>query len=701
MTATSSILPAYNAPMKLPVASGLCSAATCEQQFGESQAYFAALLQSSIDAIVIIDERGCVVEFNPAAESMFGHARDHAIGRKLSELVIPAALRERHETGFRRYVETDSSPIVGQCIEMPAVRADGTEFPVELSVMGSTQGGRRLFTAFIRDLTKRKLAALNHERLNVIVEASEDAVISQDLEGTILTWNRAAERLFGYSAQETIGRSIAFIVPLSHQQELANNLVRIRRGERIRDLETVRLHKDGHQFDVSLRISPIRDGQGHVIGVSKIAKSITERKWLETRLRLEQRALEQVAEGIFFTDPTLPDNPVVYVNPAFERITGYKSVDIQGRNWEILNGPNEDHLMLKRIQQAIQNSEPCTAELLNYRASGETFWGSLSITPLFDFAGRVTHFVGVLSDITRRRALEEQLRQSQKMDALGRLAGGIAHDFNNILTVILGNTELALDELPSDNRRLTDLIHEVGEAARRAAELTKQVLVFSRKQAVEPKCLSLNRIITSLDKLLGRLIGADVELAIKLSSNLGWIKADAGQLEQVLMNLAVNARDAMPNGGTLIIETTNLDFNYGLTAAFPELPPGSYVKLSVTDSGCGMSADVLSRVFEPFFTTKLPGQGTGMGLATVFGIVKQSGGHDLLITDVIMPSTNGRELADELRKSESQCKTLFISGYALDGLVKRGILPVGAPFLQKPFDQSALTSKVRKLLDST
>jgi two-component system cell cycle sensor histidine kinase/response regulator CckA len=378
---------------------------------------------------------------------------------------------------------------------------------------------------------------------------------------------------------------------------------------------------------VLLATSPIRVKLAQIIGDSQSVEYAIEWKGLDSQFRLERCALEQIEAAIFVNNPTPSDNPIEYVSPAYKRITGCGSTIIQGQfNW-MLNGSNTDPPTISQLGNVTKERGGCSIELLNHCANGNAFWSSLSTTPFHDSTGGVAHFVGVQADIARRRSVEEQLRQSQKMETLGRLAGGIAHDFNNILTVILGNTELVLEEISPCNTQLVDWIREIGDAARRAADLTRQVLIFSRKQAVQTQSLSLNAVIINIHKLLCRIMGEDVSLVTKLQPDLGMIKADSGQLEQILMNLAVNGRDAMPGGGVLTIETANIELDSSRAACIPNVRPGAYVQLTVSDSGIGMAPEVLGRVFEPFFTTKLPGQGTGMGLATVFGIIKQSGGH--------------------------------------------------------------------------
>ena len=388
-------------------------------------------------------------------------------------------------------------------------------------------------------------------------------------------------------------------------------------------------------------------------------------------------------------------------------------------------------------------------------------------------------------DITDRHDLEARLRQAQKMEAIGQLAGGIAHDFNNLLTIIQGYSRLLIERLAQDERGLKQA-RRIDEAAEKAASLTAQLLAFSRKQVLQPRVISLTGLVENLDKLLRRLIGENITLLTKAEPDLWRVKADPSQIEQVVMNLAINARDAMPHGGKLTIETgnANLDESYALT--HPNVSPGPYVMLAVSDDGVGMSPETQARIFEPFFTTKEKGRGTGLGLSTVYGTVKQSGGFiwvyselghgttfkiylprtqdgieltaaeksaistlrgaetilvveddvqlrelvrvvldtcgyrvitledarkthsvsdqelsrvSLLLTDVVMPGTNGRELAQLLRSRNPKLRVLYMSGYTENAIVHHGVLDSGTNFLQKPFPPSSLAAKVREVLD--
>ncbi len=346
----------------------------------------------------------------------------------------------------------------------------------------------------------------------------------------------------------------------------------------------------------------------------------------ERDIRRERRravmAVEQAAEMILITDA---DATIQYVNPAFESGTGYTRAEVVGKNPRFLKSGRHDSSFYRGIFEVINRGETWHGRFVNKKKNGALYTEECSISPLREPNGVVTSYVAVKRDISRDLELEAQYRQAQKMEAIGRLAGGIAHDFNNLLTVILSFTGFVLDRLDEKDVLRGDLL-EVSKAGRRAEKLTRQILAFSRKQLLQPEPLDLNRSVMSIENMLKRILGEDVQLVLALSSDLGIVRADPGQMEQVLMNLAVNARDAMTEGGTLTVATSNVEIDEAFATWNVALAPGHYVQFSVTDTGCGMDAQTQASIFEPFFTTKEDGKGTGLGLSTVFGIVKQSGG---------------------------------------------------------------------------
>ena len=346
-----------------------------------------------------------------------------------------------------------------------------------------------------------------------------------------------------------------------------------------------------------------------------------EQRKAEATLRLRDRALEAIGEGILITDAAEFDNPVIYVNPAFERLTGYSKDEAIGRNARFLQGKETDTKTLAHIRSSVETEAAFRGSVLNYRKDGASFWNGLTISPIRDANGATSHFVGILSDETERIQLASELRQAQKMEALGHLTGGVAHDFNNLLAVILGNSEILFDEISDPDLKSTAEL--VMTTAEKGADLTQRLLAFGRRQALHPEPLQLGCVIASLQDMLSRTLGNQVRLETKSTADQP-ASVDRSLFESAMLNLALNARDAMPNGGLLTVATDVVHCSEVLAGG---LLPGDYVRVKVTDTGKGMAQDVLERAFDPFFTTKGVGRGSGMGLSMVYGFAKQSGGH--------------------------------------------------------------------------
>ena len=392
----------------------------------------------------------------------------------------------------------------------------------------------------------------------------------------------------------------------------------------IRSMDLVGRREDGSEVPVEIRLCSRQITGGPI--VTGVVRDLTEPRRAAAALHLRDRAIEAITQGILITDATQAHDPIIYVNPAFETLSGYGGPEVLGKNWRLLQGAQTRPDALEEAEVAMQEGRSYCAELLCHRKDGSTFWSTLSLAPVRADSGAMTHFVIVVTDVSEHKRLEAQLLQAQKMEAIGRLAGGVAHDFNNLLTVIIGHTDLLLHTLsPTDSSR--EALEDVGKAADRAAALTGQLLAFSRKQVLAPVVVSLNTLVADMEKMLTRLIREDIALATVFDPDLRAVKVDPAQMGQVLMNLVVNACDAMPHGGKITLRTRNADIGSAGSADRPGLPAGSYVLLEVCDTGCGMDDATRERLFEPFFTTKEPGQGTGLGLATAYGIVKQSGGY--------------------------------------------------------------------------
>ncbi|PAX08860.1 histidine kinase famiy protein [Sphingomonas lenta] len=330
------------------------------------------------------------------------------------------------------------------------------------------------------------------------------------------------------------------------------------------------------------------------------------------------------------TDPNKPDNPIVFANPAFMNMTGYRRDELIGRNCRLLQGPDTDLETIAELRDAIRERRETAVEILNYKKDGATFWNGLFMSPVFDADGNLVYYFGSQLDVSRRRDAEEGLRQAQKMEAVGQLTGGVAHDFNNLLTVIQGFTDLVLTQLRIDPAafdagRAIRSLEAVMQAARRGATLTQQLLAFARKQTLRDRVVDLVTLIRELYPIIERTAGGAVRVDIRAEHGACNARIDANQAELAILNILINARDAMPHGGGITIDCAHRTIDAG-DQGFGELEPGDYVMLSITDTGTGMSPEILRRVTEPFFTTKEPGKGTGLGLSMVYGFMKQSGG---------------------------------------------------------------------------
>ncbi len=656
------------------------------------------------DAVVVVKPDGTIVYFSKQAERLFGYSPYTAVGLPL-EMLIPERFREIHAKHRSAFYADPAVRPMGARSQLFGRREDGSEFPVDIMLSPLRSGKDTLLIAVVRDATdrvqrdqflqdaKQALELRVHERtaeleeanqrlraeidlrikrghelqfLASIVEDSDDAIIGKNLDAIIQSWNRGAEKIYGYSSSEAIGQPISFIVPPENADEVARIMETIRSGGRIDHHETTRLRKDGTKIPVSISVSPVRNENGSIIGASTTARDLTARKHAEEE----------------------------------------------------------------------------------------------------------------------RERLQKQFLRAQKMEAVGRLAGGIVHDFNNLLTGIMTFCDLLLDRLP-ENDTMREAAEEARKSCIRSAKLTRQLLAVSRGQPLERSAVDLNEVIDDMSKMLRNLIAEDIEVVTVLDPKLGSVVADPGGLEQVILNLAVNARDAMPGGGKLVIKTANVEADEAFISQHIDLTPGPYVMLCVSDTGTGMDAETMSHLFEPFYTTKGGEKGTGLGLSTVYGMVKQSGGSisvysepgqgstfkvylpraetaprigeagvpvhlqgsgaetilvveddntvritacavlrsigyslieaksgdealrlcgeyggpiHLVLADVVMPGMSGPDLIQRLRPRYPAAKVLFMSAHVDDTLSYRGVLTDGSPFLQKPFTRFDLIQRVRQIL---
>ncbi len=370
-------------------------------------------------------------------------------------------------------------------------------------------------------------------------------------------------------------------------------------------------------------------------GLAVYFRDVTESRAATAQLRLLEAAVARLNDIVLITEAEPVDDPgprIVFVNDAFVQRTGYTREEVIGKSPRMLQGPKTQREELDRIRKALSNWQPVRAELINYTKAGEEFWLELDIVPLADAKGWFTHWVSVERDVTERKRTAEQLRQSQRLESVGQLTGGVAHDFNNLLTVILGNAELLHEQLlGSGDEPLTEMIIA---AAQRGADLTQRLLAFARRQPLDPKPVDVNRLAANMEPLLRRTLDEHIDIEFVRGGGLWSALVDPSQLENALLNLCLNARDAMPSGGRLTVEMANAHLSREYADQHADVKPGQYVMLAVSDTGCGIPDDILRRIFDPFFTTKLPGKGTGLGLAMVYGFIKQTGGHVAVYSEV-------------------------------------------------------------------
>jgi PAS domain S-box-containing protein len=631
------------------------------------------LLETLPDAIVAVDREGTIVQVNSQAQELFGYDRDELMGQKV-EMLVPESYRREHHHHRENFAQAPKTRRMGAGLDLCGRRRNGSEFPVEISLSPVSTENRLFVLSAIRDISDRKkieeeLRRAHEElyqrtveqlgesrsRLALIIDSSEDAIISKSLDGTIITWNKGAERIYGYKPEEVIGKHISLLAPTDHPDEIPEILRNIARGETVDHHESVRVTKDGRQLNVSISVSPLRDAKGDIIGASAIAR-----------------------------------------------------------------------------------------------------------------------------DITAQKRAEGQLHQSQKMEAIGRLAGGVAHDFNNILGIINACAEFLRDRI-DPTAEPSQYVDNIKKSIERGSSLTRQLLAFSRSSVIQPCVLDLNERLKDVGKLLRPLMGDDVEILIMSKSPTAVVEADPGQLDQIVVNLAVNARDAMPRGGKFILETRAERLDEAFAEQHQAMAAGKYVVLSVSDTGSGMDEATT------FFTTKEMGKGTGLGLATVYGIVKQSAGHilvyselghgttfkiylpsadhkigveskpsgvetvspkrqaatillveddeimrgltrqllqqhgynvveaddgksalewveshpdpmDLVLTDVVMRRMSGPELVERLHASHPNLKVVFMSGYTGELIAEQEVLKRGVTLLEKPFSRTALLNTIHRSL---
>ena len=626
-----------------------------------------------------------------------------------------------------------------------------------------------------------------------ILDHIATSYLELDLKGYYLFVNDNMCKDLGYSRDEIVGKHFSrFVVPeeIDKQYKLFGEIYRTGKPETLPTSKVVR--KDGTVLYIEHSANVMRDRSGQIIGFCGVARDISERIRAEETLKKSEEKYRTILESMkeMYVEYDLK-GLVTFVNEAACTLTGYAREELLGMHYSIFFSA-EDALRMKGVYSEIhQTGQPGSmieADVISRNGFVRSYQADVALRR--DAAGTPIGFRTLAWDVTDYKRAEEekayvakQLYQAQKMESVGRLAGGIAHDFNNMLTVILGHTELIKSRLPQDDPLFFEM-SEIENAAVQSRDITRQLLAFSRKEIIIPEPVDLNVLIENIQKTLLRLIGEDIDLKFCPGTQLWTVKVDPSQMQQILMNFSVNARDAMPDGGKLTIETENIHLDEAYCKTYPDFSPGDYVLLGVSDDGVGMDRETMNHLFEPFFTTKERGRGTGLGLATVYGIVKQNKGFinvysepgngttfkiylprnkkgtvriddvqearpehdtgtvllvedndmvrvmttemleaigytvvaisspmealtcfesedfvvDLVITDVVMPQMNGKELGEQITALRPGTRVLFVSGYTANVIVHRGVLADGVHFLHKPFSMSDLARKVREAL---
>ena len=771
------------------------------------------IVEALPDPTFVVDADKCVIAWNRAVEALTGVKKETVLGQGNYAYALPLY-------GERRPILLDLLDVPQEEIERSYtyVRRIGDRLYAEAFLPRLNDGrgahlwgvaaplfdqtGRRIGALeVIRDVTERKKAeeALreSERKVRAIFDLSFGFIGLLSPEGILLETNQTALDFEGVTAEQVLGRPFWECPWWTHdpeaQQRLQAAIQRARAGELVR-YEATHRALDGSLHTIDFTLKPVRDDAGQVVMLIPEGRDITDRKQMEEALRLSLLQLRANLENtpnvaIQWYDE---DGKILFWNPASESMYGWKSEEVVGKTLASFAYSAEDAAETHRILlEVLATGRTFGPEELRIRRRDGTFCWVLSTTFTMPLGSGRTGGVSMDVDITERKQAEEareqlnlQLLQAQKMEVVGRLAGGVAHDFNNMLGVILGRADLALNLVqPGDPIRSSLL--EILKAARHSAELTRQLLAFARKQAVEPHVLNLNDTVGGMLKMLRRLIGENIELVWKPGTELWPIRMDPSQIDQILANLCVNARDALQTKGSITIQTENVILDERFCSTHYGAVPGAFIVISVCDTGCGMAPDVLQHIFEPFFTTKPSGQGTGLGLATVYGIVQQNAGYievdsepgrgtcfrvhlprteamveaaapepaaqavrghgetlllaeddewlrnlsrealvslgygvlaagsaqealrmaeaspveiRLLITDVVMPGMNGRELVEHVRIRKPDLKCLYISGHAPDYIQAQGVLPQGAAFLRKPYSLQELATKVREVL---
>jgi len=603
----------------------------------EKETFF-AMLQKAPYGVILFEKTGRYLYVNPQFTLITGYSlKDIPTGKEWFHKAYPQA--DYRKKVIRTWVEDVArARPVDRTFSVHCKNGQVREIEMRATVLDD---GRIILTA--SDITERKLAeeALrgSEEKYRELVQNANSIILRIDAAGNVTFFNEFAQKFFGYSEEEILGKNVVgMIVPEKdssgrNQVEMVNDMGR--QPEKYRTNENENMLRNGERVWISWTNRPTFDKEGQLREILCVGNDITERKRAEEALRLQAQIIDQIHDSVISTDLS---GHITIWNKGAERLFGYTSQEAIGKHFSFVYPEDQYQLLQETVIGPLRAAGSYDVEVRNKKKSGEEFYVHLSLSVLRDSKGTVTGIIGYHMDITEHKKLEEQLRHSQKMEAIGQLAGGIAHDFNNILTAVIGYANLLQMRLGEKNQ-LRSYVDQIIASSERAANLTQSLLAFGRKQILDPKAITVNEIINSMEKLLSRLISEDIELKTQFADKDLTVFADGAQMGQVLMNLVTNARDAMPDGGKLTVGTGLVQLDSAFVKRHGYGKPGMYATISVSDSGVGMNEKTRQRVFEPFFTTKEVGKGTGLGLAIVYGIVKQHNGFVNVYSELGQGST--------------------------------------------------------------
>jgi two-component system, cell cycle sensor histidine kinase and response regulator CckA len=758
----------------------------------QNERYLRTILNTTADGFWMLDISGKVIQANEAYCRMTGYTQEEMVGLHIND-IDACETPEDTQLHIKRLTKKDF-----EIFESLHRRKDGSLFPVEISATFVPEYGGQII-CFCRDITGRKAAADRIALLGHMLDAAPASITIHDMNGHFLFANRKTYTMHGYDSEEEFKAVNLHDLDVPESEALLAERFRIIAEKGEARFEVAHYRKDGSTFPLEVFAKTIEwNGKPAILS---IATDITKRKQAEEALRESERKWR----NILVNTPQLgigldPQARIIFANSHFLKVTGWREEEILGKNYFDMFIPEDIREEIRGVFDAAMHADEsfglsCYENEILTKA-GElrnVAWSNLATKGL---DGKVVDLTCLGVDLTERKKaeveqqkLQEQLSQAQKMESIGRLAGGVAHDFNNMLNVILGNADFMQEDLPKDQIAIREGLEEIKKAAQRSADLTRQLLAFARKQTVSPKVLDLNETIESMLKMLRRLVGENIKVRWKPAMSLESVRIDPAQIDQMLANLMVNARDAIGSkDGNITIETGMSSFDADFCKAYPEFSPGKFCMFSIADNGCGMDEVTRSQIFEPFFTTKGVGEGTGLGLATVYGIVQQNNGiinvysepgkgttfriylpvyqdrtettsheksvykildpgHEtillvedepsilkmttkmlsrmgytvlaaatpgeaihlaqehagevhLLMTDVVMPEMNGRELAKRILTLHPKMRRLFMSGYTADIIAHHGVIDEGMEFIQKPFSKKDLEQKLREILNA-